>query len=183
MQVTHFDRGRRVDRGQFASPKVLAWGCLSSRPLGRGGITLIELLIVIAILAVLAAIAVAGYNSYVERALIAQAIGDIKSLDVVITRYYTDNKVYPDSLADIGKAGMLDPWKRPYQYLKLFPPDKKLTGQARKDKNLVPINADFDLYSMGKDGQSQVPLTAARSRDDIVRANNGRFVGLASDYE
>jgi len=79
---------------------------------------------------------------------------------------------------------MLDPWKNPYQYLDLssLNVNKKLMGQVRKDKNLVPINSDYDLYSMGKDGQSQAPLTAANSRDDVVRANNGRFVGLASDY-
>lgn len=46
----------------------------------------------------------------------------------------------------------------------------------------MPINSDYDLYSKGKDGKSQKPLTAAASRDDIVRAGNGAFVGLASDY-
>lgn len=35
---------------------------------------------------------------------------------------------------------------------------------------------------MGADGASVSPLTAKSSRDDIVRANNGRFVGLASTY-
>ena len=30
----------------------------------------------------------------------------------------------------------------------------------------MPINSDFDLYSKGKDGASQAPLTAAVSRDD-----------------
>jgi general secretion pathway protein G len=29
---------------------------------------------------------------------------------------------------------------------------------------------------------SQPPLTAAASQDDIIRANNGGFVGRASDY-
>jgi general secretion pathway protein G len=52
----------------------------------------------------------------------------------------------------------------------------------RKDRNLVPINSDYDLYSMGPDGESMPPLTAARSRDDIVRANNGGFVGTAEAY-
>ena len=52
----------------------------------------------------------------------------------------------------------------------------------RKDKNLVPLNADYDLYSKGKDGKSQPPLTAKVSYDDIVRANNGGFVDLASKY-
>jgi general secretion pathway protein G len=55
-------------------------------------------------------------------------------------------------------------------------------GQLRKDRNLVPINTDFDLFSRGKDGQTNFPLTAQRSRDDIVRANNGGYIGLASDY-
>lgn len=55
-------------------------------------------------------------------------------------------------------------------------------GKVRKDHNLVPLNTDYDLYSMGEDGASVSPLTAKASRDDIVRANNGRYVGLASDY-
>jgi general secretion pathway protein G len=52
----------------------------------------------------------------------------------------------------------------------------------RKDRNLVPINTDFDLYSMGPDGASAAPLTAAASQDDVVRANNGSFIGQAKDY-
>jgi general secretion pathway protein G len=52
----------------------------------------------------------------------------------------------------------------------------------RKDRNLVPINSDYDLYSVGPDGDSSLPLTAATSRDDIVRANDGRFIGKAEDY-
>jgi len=47
---------------------------------------------------------------------------------------------------------------------------------------MVPINSDFDLYSMGKDGRSVAPLTAKDSRDDIVRANDGGYVGLASEF-
>jgi hypothetical protein len=35
---------------------------------------------------------------------------------------------------------------------------------------------------MGKDKVSNLALTAGTSRDDIVRANDGSFVGLASDY-
>jgi hypothetical protein len=50
------------------------------------------------------------------------------------------------------------------------------------DHSLVPINTDFDLYSMGPDGRNSPPLTAKHSRDDIVRANNGAFIGVASDY-
>ena len=46
----------------------------------------------------------------------------------------------------------------------------------------MPINSDFDLYSMGPDGESSPPLTAKSSRDDIVRANNGNFIGTAQGY-
>ncbi len=56
------------------------------------------------------------------------------------------------------------------------------TGEARKDGNLVPINTNFDLYSMGKDGKSKPPLRAKDSLDDIIYANDGDYIGLASDY-
>jgi general secretion pathway protein G len=46
----------------------------------------------------------------------------------------------------------------------------------------VPINTDFDLYSKGADGDSVAALTAAKSRDDVVRAANGAFIGLASHF-
>ena len=152
-------------------------------PPGRVGFTLVELVLVIAIIAVLAAIAVPSYSSYRDRVLVAQAKSDIIGLGVDISRYVADNMRLPDSLADIGKAAMLDPWNNPYQYLNLTPPlPHGNAGKVRKDKNLHPLNSDYDLYSMGKDGNSVAPLTAAPSRDDIIRANDGRFVGLASDY-
>lgn len=75
---------------------------------------------------------------------------------------------------------MLDPWKRLYVYLPLNTPSA--IGKARKDKNLVPINSDFDLYSVGPDGLTTPPITAPQSQDDVIRADNGAFVGVASDY-
>lgn len=55
-------------------------------------------------------------------------------------------------------------------------------GKPRKDRFLHPINSDYDLYSMGKDGESVEPLTAKKSLDDVIRANDGSFVGLAADF-
>ena len=55
-------------------------------------------------------------------------------------------------------------------------------GGARKDKFLVPLNTDYDLYSRGQDGESAGPLTASESKDDVIRALDGRYVGLASDF-
>ncbi len=145
------------------------------------GITIIELVIALAIVSILASITIPLYNDYRYQAMVSQARSDIVNLDYLIVQFQSDgNGQLPTDLSDVGQAGLLDPWGNPYQYLNLF----TLTGngQARKDKNLVPINSDYDLYSRGKDGESQTPLTAKASRDDIVRANNGRFVGLASDY-
>ncbi len=60
--------------------------------------------------------------------------------------------------------------------------DKSKSEKARKDHSLHPINCDYDLYSKGKDGKTTAPLTAKISQDDIIRANNGGYFGLASDY-
>ena len=152
-----------------------------SRPIcGSTGFTLVELLIAVAIAAVLASIALPAYSSYLERARVNQAIADIRVLNVRVRKYEDDHRAVPAGLAPIGAAGMLDPWGRPYVYLKLGVPST--AGKARKNKNLVPINSDFDLYSQGKDGASLPPLTAKPSLDDIVLANDGGFAGLASDY-
>ena len=75
---------------------------------------------------------------------------------------------------------LLDPWGNTYLYL-LFDENTKV-GEMRKDKNLVPVNDDYDLYSMGKNGITAKPFNSGPGRDDTVRANNGRFIGLAEDY-
>ena len=145
------------------------------------GLTAIELMLGLMILGVLVVIALPAYANYRERVRITQAVIDIKGIEAQIKAYSIENRALPDSLADIGRGGMLDPWGNPYQYTNLE--TAKGNGKARKNKNLVPINSDFDLYSRGKDGASVSPLTAKASRDDIVRASDGRFVGLASDYD
>lgn len=55
-------------------------------------------------------------------------------------------------------------------------------GGARKDRHLHPISSDFDLYSMGKDKDSVKPLTAQKSHDDVIRASDGGFYGLARNF-
>lgn len=145
------------------------------------GFTFIELMLGVAILGVLVGIAYPSYQQYVEKTRVQQAVSDIRDIDARVQMYWLDNRAYPADLAEVGKDTMKDPWGKAYQYTNLA--DIKGKGKARKNKNLVPINSDFDLYSMGKDGASVGPLTAKASRDDIVRASDGRFVGLASDYD
>jgi general secretion pathway protein G len=150
------------------------------RPCSCCGYTLIEAVVAVAILAVVAAVAIPKYNDYRERVRVAQAVTDIGAISVLIQQYFDDIRAFPDELDDIGWT-KLDPWGNPYRYTDLA--SAKGKGSARKNKNLVPINSDFDVYSMGKDGKSTGPLTAKASRDDVVRANDGRFIGLASDYD
>jgi general secretion pathway protein G len=137
-------------------------------------------MLALVIAAVLTGIAVPAYQNYRERARINQAKTDIAAMSALIANAYQDLKAYPDSLDQVGLGGMRDPWGNPYGYLNLGAKGAK--GHARKDHSLVPINTDFDLYSMGPDGRSSPPLTAKHSRDDIVRANDGAFIGVASDY-
>lgn len=145
------------------------------------GFTILELMITLAAFAILVVIGTSQYQQYFERVRVAQAVIDIGGIQGGIAHYESNNRVLPDSLADLGEAIPLDPWGRPYRYLNHATAKGK--GGFRKDKRIVPINTDYDLYSMGKDGLSQPPLTAKVSRDDIVRANDGRFIGLVSDYD
>jgi general secretion pathway protein G len=146
---------------------------------GRHGFTLIELLVVMTILGVLAAIALPAFQGVRERAMVAAAISEISSLQQEITEFTLLNGRLPTGLAEVGRATDLDPWGRPYHYLDHAGAP---TGQLRKDRFLVPVNSDYDLYSTGADGATQPPFPPAPSRDDVVRANNGGFVGLAASF-
>jgi len=144
------------------------------------GFTLVELLVVIAILGTISSIAIPGYKNYIEKARIVTAIAEIGILQKEIAGYEAANEVLPNTLNDIGRGNLLDPWVNPYQYLNFA--NVKGKGKMRKDHFLVPLNSTYDLYSMGKDGLSKTPLTANASHDDIIRANNGTYIGIASEY-
>ena len=47
---------------------------------------------------------------------------------------------------------------------------------------MLPLNTDFDLFSFGPDTQSLPSITALVSLDDVIRADDGGFIGLARDY-
>jgi general secretion pathway protein G len=145
----------------------------------RKGYTLIEVLIVLAILSVMSMLAYPTYSKYVERVEIAEAESDLVRIGMVMETYNLSYGSYPPDLATAGISN-IDPWGNPYQYLNMALTNGN--GQKRKDHNQVPINTDFDLYSMGPDGRSVGPLTASHSRDDIIRANNGEYIGVASEY-
>jgi len=141
-----------------------------------------ELMIVIALIGILSGFGIPMYMSYRDRVKSDNCKVGIKIIETAVKGYGTENNGYPDTLADVGLGGMTDPWGNPYIYMKIAGQDMKSVGQLRKDRFMVPINTDFDLYSMGPDGKSATPLTAKISQDDIIRANDGQYIGRASEY-
>jgi general secretion pathway protein G len=123
-------------------------------PIGSGGFTLVELLVVLAILGMIAAIAVPQTIGYLGRAKSNTAGIQIENLGAVLDLYRLDVGRYPsdseglDALvnapSDAGnwagpylkkESALLDPWSRPYQY--------RFPGQS----------GEYDLFTLGADGQ------------------------------
>lgn len=146
------------------------------------GFGLLELVVTLVIAALLVSLAIPSYEMYTKRAKVTGAIGDIAELSLAIESFrLRNNDRVPMTLAELGVPESLDPWGRPYEFLNIRAAGSG-KGKLRKDGKLNPLNTDFDLYSMGRDGRSASPLSAQHSRDDIVRANNGAFIGLGEDY-
>ena len=154
----------------------------ASNQFATAGFTLVELLAIIVILGILASSAVVIYQNYKLKAKNSAAMAQIGNLQEAINQYRENNDSYPDDLSQIPGGQQLDPWQRPFQYLNIANGGHNWHGKCRRDRKLNPLNTDFDLYSMGADGKTATPLTAKASQDDIVRANNGVFIGLGSDY-
>jgi general secretion pathway protein G len=147
------------------------------------GFSIIEILIVITILSILASIASPAYENYRDQQHYVEAKNDILAIQTRIDRFYIRHNRFPDSLSEVDAARMTDPWGQPYFYLNIASFDKHTSdAKVRRDKKLKPVNSDYDLFSSGRDRLSKPAFTAKSSRDDIVRCNNGTYIGLASDY-
>lgn len=176
-------RDRAFTRKMFRDETV---SHLVGRTARRGGFTVIELLIVALMIGTLTAIGIPVYANALERAKITRAVADIQAFGREIQAYHLFKGDFPNSLLDIGRANWRDPYGNPYEYLKISCDETagkcKAPAGHRKDKFFKPLNWDYDLYSRGKDGLTKEKLDSKEGADDIVRAVNGGFVGLASEF-
>jgi len=149
------------------------------------GMTLIELMLVIAVLGVIVTIAIPSYRNYIDKTDNALAIAQISIIRSVIERFYLENHRYPNTLQDIAASlpeNGMDPWGNNYLYLNIADGGPGAKGPARKDRRLNPINTQYDLYSMGKDGVTKNQVSDRDSLDDIILARDGKFIGIAADF-
>ena len=152
---------------------------------GRRGFTLIEVVLVVTITGSLAALAIPNVQRLLEQARVTEAMADIRIFASTARDHKLVNGKLPDSFDKFGfDDPPIDPWGNEYEYLliegqfEIYPPGRK----PRQDRFLRPVNRDFDIYSRGPDGETSDNLTDAYSLDDIIRANDGDFVGIAADY-
>ncbi len=153
----------------------------------RKAFTLIEALLIVAIIGTLLALLIPSYANLLDKSRTNRAITDISRISQKLDEFLSDHGVLPETLDELMQhtkpLSLTDPWGNPYEYLVILGKDKSdIQGIWRKDRFMVPINSDYDLYSMGKDEESQAPLTANASWDDIIRANDGAYIGLAHEY-
>jgi general secretion pathway protein G len=150
----------------------------------QSGFSLLELMMAVGLIGILAAIAIPGYQRYIERAKVSEAVQEMGDIQLRIERFRSRNMRLPDTLAEatsgVAAATLTDPWGRSYvfyNYAAGTTPDP-----TRRDKNLKPLNTDYDLYSIGKDGLTEKQLNNAASLDDVVRALDGSFIGSGKDF-
>ena len=121
----------------------------------RCGFTIIELLSVVAIIGVLSAIVVPHNQEAVDKAKVSRALAD---LHVIAGDLNTQDSL-PATLAAVNRDKLLDPWGRPYVYVRF--PAHGIPGNARLDLFAVAVNTRFDLYSLGPDGASSASVAGA----------------------
>ena len=91
----------------------------------KRGFTLIELLIVIAVISILIGIALPRFRGMREEGLIAQAKGELRTLQTAVESYYIHNSAYPTTFPDdletatpniIGTTAPTDPFNTGTDY-------------------------------------------------------------------
>ena len=119
----------------------------------RRGMTLVELMVVMAIIAVLMAVAVPSFISAIRSAKEAALREDLHTLRDAIEQYTEDKEAAPQSLDDLVQAG----------YLKSLPIDP----MTHSNTTWAPDQSD----SYSNLDQSQTGINDVHSGSDLVGSN------------
>ena len=120
------------------------------------GFTLIEIMVVVIIIGLLAAVIVPQVVDKVDQAKMTRAKADVQALEAALTMFRLDNSRYPTT--DQGLSALVtqptDPairhW-RPGGYVPRLSKDP--WGNDYQYTSPGTHNKDYDLYSLGADGQ------------------------------
>ena len=146
------------------------------------GFTLVEFSIAILVAVLVIGTATPAYMYLVNKARTNKTIDEIRNMQRDINRYERKNNRYPNSLLEIYPQHPSDPWGNLYQYLNIKNASNPNLINPRTDNNFRKLNVDYDLYSTGPDALSLSPIGASESQDDIVRGDNGDYIGLAREF-
>ena len=114
------------------------------------GFTLVELLLVLMILALIGGLVLPGIIGKAEGAKVKAASSQISRLAMAVESFYLDTGETPDNLdVLVNESGGIDGWNGPY-----------VKTSSLKDPwgreyvyNYPGEHGDFDIYSLGADGQ------------------------------
>jgi general secretion pathway protein G len=114
------------------------------------GFTLVELLLVLVILALIGGLVLPNIIGKAEGAKVKAAGSQISRLSMAVESFYLDTGATPDSLDElINESGNVDGWNGPY----VKPSSLKDPWGREYVYDYPGEHGDFDLYSLGADGQ------------------------------
>jgi general secretion pathway protein G len=119
------------------------------------GFTLIEIMVVVVIIGLMSAVVVTNLFSKVDETRVTKAKTDLRALETTLELYKLDNFNYPTTEQGL-KALVTKPsdpsitnWKGPY----LKRESKDPWGREYQYESPGTHGGEFDLYTLGKDGQ------------------------------
>ena len=114
------------------------------------GFTLVELLLVLVILALIGGLVLPNIIGKAEGAKVKAADSQISRLAMAVESFYLDTGTTPDSLDDlVNESSGVDGWNGPY----VKPSSLKDPWGREYVYNDPGEHGEFDLYSLGADGQ------------------------------